>query len=427
MRVAYVVICIFTGCSYALFALGYHVMPRRSLWLLLYVPALFVLVEYTKRFYAFGFTWGFLGYLTEDMPHVLLGTTLAGVLGLTFVIVVTNTGIATVLLDAHHRKWKKVLVTLGIVMAALGIVILGGWAVERFVLHETRVVRVAVMETRDQLGSLELNVSPYKQLFSEAENQAAEVIVMPESLIDPKRREVSPADMNAIINNLAGNYSGTVIVGGFRNEGGNRYNAAFFWHQGAIEATYDKHFLVPFAEYAPAVLAAFSPAGKTLYTRGAALQVPQAGGITFGALVCQEVNYPEAGTRPTANGAELLVSGANDGFVRTSGFITWLAPTDPGYPWFQQIEYRYAKFRAVENGRYLLRSTKVGIAGIISPTGESVEIIPSGSLGTRVSGVWLMAGLTPYTRFGDTPLLLFSVLCVGWVLYRKFYLGDSGK
>jgi len=174
---------------------------------------------------------------------------------------------------------------------------------------------------------------------------------------------------------------------------------------------------VPFAEYAPALLSAAAPESVQYYARGAARQLPQAGGISFGALVCQEANYPEAGYRPVRAGAALLVSGANDGFVRESPLLARFASAEN--PWFAQLEYKYARFRAVENGRYLLRSTKIGIAGIVDIRGETVAALADGEKGVRVAAVPLMQGETPYTRTGDAPLLLLCACVAVYGIRRQ--------
>jgi len=76
-----------------------------------------------------------------------------------------------------------------------------------------------------------------------------------------------------------------------------------------------------------------------------------------------------------------------------------------------------ARMRAVENGRYLLRSTNNGISAVVDPAGRVIASIPSFEAGVLRGEVRLMEGRTPYAALGDWPLLSLLacvVLVVGF-------------
>lgn len=133
--------------------------------------------------------------------------------------------------------------------------------------------------------------------------------------------------------------------------------------------------------------------------------------------MCQESMHPEAGQRPVLQGAQLLVSGANDGVVLDSFFLQKFARAENN--WLYYINHLTAKFRAIETSRYLVRSTKLGIASIIDPLGEEIVRIDSGQSKVSVQEVKLREGLTPYTRFGDAPALTASFLFIGFVFSTR--------
>lgn len=424
MRVAYVSASVYAGILYGFFAMGYTAIRTKGLWMLLYVPALFVLAEAAKRIVPFGFTWGFLGYLVEDIPLMVAGASIAGVLGLTALIVLINTGVTLALFGVIERSYRKSILVVTIVIS-LVVVFLVGTKIAQHLVHEKQNVRVAVMETGDHRGTLDIAIQPQLDFVQEAIQAGARIILLPENIIDPGSNPYTASDATQAIQKLVGDYDGTIIVGGIRTEGDHTYNSAFFWHEGAVAATYDKHYLVPFAEYTPTFFTGFAPKGVIAYERGAVAQHIEAGGVQYGVLTCQEINYPEAAVRPTARGADMLVSGAHDGFVDVSPFLAQYVPSNT--PWLERIQYGFAKFRAAENGRYLLRSTKVGIAGVIDPNGSVVTQINSGTHDVHIVDVALMGGKTLYTRVGDVPLLLVSTLVVLmallWSRHRKG--GDS--
>ena len=69
-----------------------------------------------------------------------------------------------------------------------------------------------------------------------------------------------------------------------------------------------------------------------------------------------------------------------------------------------------ARFRALESGRYMLRSTNTGITAVVDPHGKVIR------QGAQFKAVVVSAtvqprqGLTPWIRFGNWPVLAASVL-----------------
>ena len=69
--------------------------------------------------------------------------------------------------------------------------------------------------------------------------------------------------------------------------------------------------------------------------------------------------------------------------------------------------------RALENGRWLLRGTNNGVTGIVDPRGEITAHLPQFEPNVLRGEFEVMAGLTPYSRLGDIPvLILLTILLV---------------
>jgi apolipoprotein N-acyltransferase len=60
-----------------------------------------------------------------------------------------------------------------------------------------------------------------------------------------------------------------------------------------------------------------------------------------------------------------------------------------------------------------LRASASGVSGLVTPLGETYSLLPSGTQGTVVAPVPLRTGQTPYVRWGDSSILLGTLLAVG--------------
>jgi apolipoprotein N-acyltransferase len=80
------------------------------------------------------------------------------------------------------------------------------------------------------------------------------------------------------------------------------------------------------------------------------------GTVRAGVFICIESAYPSIARRFSSEGADVLINISNDGY---------LGPTA-----VMRQHLANAVFRAVENGRPLLRVTNTGITAFITPAGE---------------------------------------------------------
>ena len=118
--------------------------------------------------------------------------------------------------------------------------------------------------------------------------------------------------------------------------------------------------------------------------------------------VCFESIYGEFMSRYTAAGANIIAIITNDG---------WWGNT-PGYHQHES----YARLRAIENRRYVLRSANTGVSCIIDPWGN---IITSRSWDTAAvikRTVPFCGGLTFYARYGDcVSKIALALTLLFWV------------
>jgi apolipoprotein N-acyltransferase len=87
----------------------------------------------------------------------------------------------------------------------------------------------------------------------------------------------------------------------------------------------------------------------------------------------------------------------------------WFGATSAPYQHFSQ-----ASMRAIENGRYLVRSANTGISGIVDPYGRVLEQTPIFQQAVVVGSVRFLHTSTVYTRYGD--VLAYASVVVTLVL-----------
>ena len=123
--------------------------------------------------------------------------------------------------------------------------------------------------------------------------------------------------------------------------------------------------------------------------------------------ICYEVAYADL-TRNAANQADLILTITNDTwFGRSIGPLQHL---------------QIAQARALENGRWLLRAANNGVTAFVDHRGQVRERLAQFERGVLVGEFQIMAGRTPYSRFGDGWLVaacLASLLPFAWGTRRK--------
>jgi apolipoprotein N-acyltransferase len=177
------------------------------------------------------------------------------------------------------------------------------------------------------------------------------------------------------------------------------FNSAVLINQeGSLVAQYDKIRLLPFGEYVP--LPQWVPGAGLIrgivgdFTPGKSYNLMPVGDARAGVFICIESAYPSIARRFTAEGADVLINISNDGY---------LGPTA-----VMRQHLANAVFRAVENGRPLLRVTNTGISAFITPTGE----VKDATQGFRPEvRTWRIARATYPATFYATHGDLFAKGC----------------
>src|SRR5438093_12875539 len=150
--------------------------------------------------------------------------------------------------------------------------------------------------------------------------------------------------------------------------------------------------LVPFGEYVPLRRLLFfaAPLVKVIGSGLAAGYTPTVlavDGHLLSVAICYEIVYPNLVRQFVRGGSELLTTITND---------AWFGRTSAPYQHFAQ-----ASMRAIEEGRYLVRSANTGISGIVDPYGRVLERTDIYQQVVIVGEARFLRELTFYGRHGD--------------------------
>jgi apolipoprotein N-acyltransferase len=158
---------------------------------------------------------------------------------------------------------------------------------------------------------------------------------------------------------------------------------------GSLVDRYDKINLVPFGEYVPAFFGFVNRVTQEAgdFAPGKRIVVFPIDSHKLGVFICYESVFPDEVRQFVKRGANLLVNISNDGYF--------------GHSSAREQHLEIARMRAVENNRWLIRSTNDGITAVIDPDGRITERFPLYKELTAPVHYAFRGGTTFYAEHGD--------------------------
>ncbi|HEX4836259.1 MAG TPA: apolipoprotein N-acyltransferase [bacterium] len=334
---------------------------------ILRIPALWTAVEFLRSQGPLGFPWALLGESQHRALEISQIASATAVYGVSFLIVLVNA--ALYLLLVRRANLRTVVVAATAVAAAFA----WGAAVMRAPVPATFVAAVVQPDYATRTSFDPSRVVPelavLDALTRDAAGRGAALVVWPEtaSPTDIPGNPVTLARIRSWVRQDNLSLLASSLEGG-------RTNSVFsFAPDGTLTGRYDKIRLVPFAEE-----------GEQAGHGPVVLRTPPA---AIGVAICFESVFPEIARRSVVEGAGLLAVVTNDAW-----FDGTTAPLQHA---------AIAPFRAIEEGRYLLRAANSGPSLIIDPHGRVRASLPLGVRGVLTARVAPRATLTLYARVGD--------------------------
>jgi apolipoprotein N-acyltransferase len=250
----------------------------------------------------------------------------------------------------------------------------------------------------------------YERLINRAKG---ELIILPETAFPAPLSRIPP-EYIARLEATAKAKNANLVIGVPVQEQNRYYNAAISLGVEPAQQ-YRKVHLVPFGEYMPLRgLLAWFYANLTIpmsdFSSGEALQpVMKLNGQSLGISICYEDAFARDVQR-TLPDATLLVNISNDAWFGRSAAA--------------EQHLQLSQLRAVELARPMLRANNTGITAVIDEKGrvtQRLEPFTEGILETTVQG---RKGYTPYSAWGDLPILLICLAGIGIAIGQRLRRGS---
>jgi len=391
------------------------------------LPVAWVAFDYIRSFLFSGFAWDMLGHSQFRTLPLIQIADLAGVYGITLLIVLANIVLYRALRAVSGAgvpyPVKSALLLLLLLISTL---YYGFSRLNEPHLTRGKPLRVALIQgniPQDVKWSPEFRertVDTYDRLSREAARGGVDLIVWPESAV-PFFFQDEPLQAERL-RGLARDLHSWLLFGSpaheLRNGRSTFLNSAFLLSpMGETVGRADKLHLVPLGEYIPL--------GKYLtfinklvvgigdFSPGERAVVLDAGETKLGVQVCYEVIFPELARRYVNAGARVLVAITNDAwFGRSSAPYQHLA---------------IATFRAVETRTPLIRAANTGVTAIVDQNGYIRTMTGLFVEGYRTGEILPGSGQSLYLKIGDTTALLCVLLTAGIVLLAWIKRRKSGS
>ena len=374
---------------------------------LFFVPVIFTLFEWFRGIIFTGFPWLSLGY--SQVPNSPLAgyISITGVHGVTFLILLS----ITITLRIFNRIYRRESIWLGLFL----VFIWGSGELLKNVSWVNKInspLKVSLIQgniSQDKKWNSKFLKESLINYMSLIKSSSASLIILPETSIPLLLHQVPNNYLNEIRSHAMKN-GGDVILGVIEKDNEEFYNSAISIGTAPMQY-YRKFHLVPFGEFIP-----FNTIIGYVYkhwldipfsnlSRGPEIQpLIAVSGQRLGLNICYEdvFGYEIIKSLPEAT---LLVNISNDAWYGKS-----IAAS-------QHLQISQA--RAIETQRMMLRATNTGVTAIIDINGSLISSLSQHEIGTLDGVVQGYIGSTPYSRYGNYPLVILCLLCVLFIVRSK--------
>ncbi|MEV4824082.1 nitrilase-related carbon-nitrogen hydrolase [Micromonospora sp. NPDC049274] len=353
----------------------------RTVTAVLAVPSLWVLGEYgASRLFPHGAWWS-LAYSQADIRPVIQVTALAGVWGVTYLLLAVPIALAALLGDVRRTRVSR-LGSLRPAVACLLALLVGSGAWSAWSLNRSpepaAPLTVGLVALRQPEDGLPIDESAGRDLLTRyaprvasLADRGARVVVLPEKVF-----AVTDSTVLLLVDALR-QTEARVVVGAVLRRAGTAHNVALVLDPSGTVTTYTKQHLIPGLEDW------LTPGDEALVDG------------RFGVAICKDLDYPGLVRRYRAAGASVLLVPALD--FTADG---WL-------------HSRIALVRGVENGLTVVRAAASGRLTVTDAGGRLRGEDSAGDAELLVRAAPTTGWRTVYSRTGDwLPLLSVALLVV---------------
>ena len=397
----------------SVFIMRGKIVQRCKLLIPFVFAALWTAFEWFQTLFWFGVPWGRLSVGQTEILITAQSASLFGCYIVTFILVAVNSLIAYALFSTEARRlFSLVAASIFCFNIIIGAVIM----VSDGAKSSSKIVKVAAIQGNissadkwDDVFWFDNVVKSYGGLTRQAAEEGADIVIWAETVFPTHIEDFYLGQ--EFICDLAKECDITLILGtisyGIDEDG--QYNALIAVSPDGeiLNDQYYKQRLVPFGEYMPwrEFLSALIPALAEVnvlsddFTSGQDSNIISTDTAQIGAIICFDSIYEELTRKSVRNGAEFIAMATNDSWFFDSAAVS--------------IHLNQAKLRAIESGRYLVRSANTGISAIITPTGRVLDTEPALRDGYCISNIELRSNSTLFSLLGN----VFAYISLAFVVF----------
>jgi len=388
-----------------------------------------VIFEYLRTQGFLGYSYGIIGYTQYAFIPLIKIADITGIWGIVSIVVFPSALLAWCLKKGIQGFFNhlKLQIKAIFIYAAVFIIVLGYGLFTHIPVQKDQTWRVALLQQNYDpwvngytayARSLDISL----RLSQEAIKEHPDIIIWSETSFVPaieyhmkyRQNPVAYDLVKRLLDFLAeqsipfvvGNDHGEMIQFGTPEEKRIDYNAAILFKQGKAVKIYKKTHLVPFTEHFPytrqfpQIAQLLEDADTHFWEKGEEYTVFETDNVHFSTPICFEDTFGYLCAEFVRKGADVLVNLTNDLWSNSEA---------------AEVQHMtMALFRAVENNRFMVRSTNGGITCIIDPNGKVVKKLEPFKEDYLIYDIPLYKkGKTLYCSWGDWfPIFIAIVLMV---------------
>lgn len=384
---------------------------RRPLISALFTASLFTLSEYCHTLTWLGVPWGrFAIGQTECLANVQ-SASLFGSYFITFLMIFTASLLAFAFKYFLEKQNKRAIMSALLALTVFFANFIYGSIKMSLPIDNSRQITVGAVQGNirfeDKWADKKFyTFDVYASLTKEAADHGAELIIWPETALPYDITENE--DIPEFFSNTAKVCTTDILATAFETEGNDLYNTARLAYKDGTfsDNVYKKRHLVPFGEYIPMeslVQAVFPPLADLSsmmdqVSPGADSALLDTENGKLGVLICFDSIYENLCMDSVRDGAALIAISTNDSWFSGSTALSQ--------------HNAQAQLRAIENGRYIVRSANTGISSVIDPKGRVISSIGDGEEGYICEKVSFIEEKTLYTATGNLFVAISAIFVI---------------
>ena len=381
------------------------------------ISSIWILLEWVQSLGPLGFSWFRLAIPLTNFPFLLQITSVFGSLIASFIIVLINCFLTLIIINKNNNYYlKSMYKSLAFLLTFF---LLSNYICSLLGNNCTGSINFSIIQgnisSYNKIGErfVKDNLDTYINLTEKSmkELHSIDLVLWPETAVPiylNRNKEVYNLYKNIAIENKT-----NFIVGAFTLADNKKYNALFCFNpDGNLSSAYRKGQLVPLGEFIPfseLIFKAFPylkdfEAFSDNLKRDMSTPTLNASFGDLGAYICFEAAFPDIPRSEISKGAKIFCQATNDSWFKDS----------------KQLDQHlhHSVLRAIELNRYILISANTGISAAINNRGKILKIVPKESMGYITGEAKLFDYITPYSYWGDIPIIGLSIILIGISLIK---------